>query len=152
MTNKKKCKHVCKLCSHHMDDDLCWNFSKDVPNCVTGETDIVYDKCIVHNKEGCCKEYHEDEELVAKDRILKAIKTYQSYRYSQAGCGDSLMDLLCRNLENAILGVETNFYYNSDRNRYYYKYNEDGNYTNGYKKSQGYEDDKKKKKFWCDEK
>lgn len=146
MTNKKKCKHICKLCTHHIDDDLCRYFSKDVPNCVTGETDIVYDKCMTHNKDGCCKEYIEDEKLIVKEGILKAIKVYNNYRYSQCGCGESLIDMLCSNLENAIESRETSFYYNGNRNEYYYKYNDDGNYTNGYKKSCSYEDDKKKKK------
>ena len=146
MTNKKKCKHVCRLCNHHLYDDLCQYFSKNVPNCVTGETDIVYDKCMIYNKDGCCKEYSENEKLVAEEGIIKAIIIYQDYKLRQYGCDKDLVEMLCDELKYAIRDEETSFYYNTDRRSYCYKYDNTGNYTEGYKKSRGCEDDKKKKK------
>ena len=92
---EKKCKHICKYCIHFdADDETCNYFYKDVHNCIIDKTERIYDKCIKHNKGGCCGKYEVDEDKILRKKILKSIEKYQTYRYSKYYGETDLTDLL----------------------------------------------------------
>lgn len=84
---KCRCKHICALCEHYMEGRVT-NFSVVIPSrcalterkeidCISGNTEIVYDPCENINCDGDCSGYKVDKEKKLKKDIITALKEYK---------------------------------------------------------------------------
>jgi len=130
MTCKNKCKRICKLCEHFLEDSdgehKCEATAEEKVDCVDGHTFTSYKLCREVNTDGSCLLYKEDKLEAAKERLKKAIDNLkETKRQTILGYGDSsdLQDTLLNELEETLEdGYDGSTYH-------LYKEYEDGSYT-----------------------
>jgi len=152
----KKCKRICKLCEHFLDDSSipkCNAAKFEKMDCVTGDIEIIYPPCSEINKDGCCEKYKEDKVKKLRRDLLKLLNQYANEivrpKYNSSG-STHIEDVLVENLIKFLNARETDFYEYYDSNygsiNVGYKYIEK-EYTEHYKKWK----EKRKKESWQEE-
>lgn len=126
---KKKCKALCIYCSNHFTDDgehKCNAYLDKVTTCVTGETKNFATKCELHNKDGGCSKYKEDEMLVARDKLIAELNSYMSTKtHGLFSSYASVENSLLSDLREVLLGGDS-YYMQST-----WRQNDDGCYPEG---------------------
>ena len=126
----KKCKRICKLCEHFLEDSdgvhKCEATAEEKVDCVDGHTFTSYKLCREVNTDGSCLLYKEDKLKAAKEKLKKAIdnlkevkrQTIIGYDY----CHNDLQNILLSELEETL-------HDNYDEGTYhFYTEYEDGEY------------------------
>jgi len=132
----KKCKRICKLCTHLLKSESTLWPVKDTSKCNA----FRYPPCSEINKDGCCEKYKEDKVKKLRRDLLKLLNQYANEIVRPKHNSSSstyIEDVLVENLIEFLNGRETDFYEYYDSNygsiSVGYKYIEE-EYTEHYKK------------------